>query len=43
MPNRRQKYKVWKDHGKPNDKNDIMLREKKNKRKKNSDVQYELR
>ena len=39
----RQKYKVWKDHGKPNYKNDIMLREKKNKRKNNSDVQYELR
>jgi hypothetical protein len=25
----RQKYKVWKDHGKPNDKSNIMLREKK--------------
>ena len=25
----RQKYKVWKDHGKPNDKNNIMFREKK--------------
>jgi hypothetical protein len=23
----RQKYKIWKDHGKPNDKNNIMLRE----------------
>jgi hypothetical protein len=24
----RQKYKIWKDHGKPNDKNNIMLRER---------------
>ena len=30
----RQKYKVWKDHGKPNDKNDIMLREKKTSEKR---------
>ena len=30
----RQKHKVWKDHGKPNDKNDIMLREKKTSEKR---------
>jgi hypothetical protein len=29
----RQKYKVWKDHGKPNDKSNIMLREKKQAKK----------
>jgi len=30
----RQKYKVWKDHGKPNDKSNIMLREKKTSKKR---------
>ena len=29
----RQKHKVWKDHGKPNDKSNIMLREKKQAKK----------
>ena len=29
----RQKYKVWKDHGKPNDKSNIMLRGKKQAKK----------
>jgi len=29
----RQKYKAWKDYGKPNDKSNIMLREKKQAKK----------